>query len=124
MDGLFWRNQLVNGEIVTIVRLTGKSLDGSNAQTLRVQLIDLIKSQRSHLVIDMSRIGFLDSMGLSALISGLRACRSLNTSIKLCSLQRQSHLVFSMSGMDSAFSIFDSVEDAISQIQTDYPVAV
>ncbi len=113
MNTLSWHNQTVSGGTVTVVTHYNDSLRGIKTQTLRTQLINIIASQQSDLIFDMSLTKFLDSMGLTVLVAGLRTCRQLGKSFKICGLQPQCKLVFSTTGMDAAFEVFETVDEAV-----------
>jgi len=56
-----------------VLRLAGE-LDVSSSTRLRDLVDDLVEQGRVHLCIDLRRLTFCDSVGLSALIHGYQAC--------------------------------------------------
>lgn len=83
-------------------------LDGTRAEELRVQVDAMLSGTASVVLIDLQETTFIDSSGLGALVSTLKAVRSAGRRLFFCSPNAQIKMVFELSGMDQAFDIFDS----------------
>ena len=62
------------------------SVDGFellSAQDLKVRLSDCVSAGQSRLVIDLGDVPFIDSSGLGALISGLKAARQAGGDLRI-----------------------------------------
>jgi len=68
------------------------------------------------LVIDMQKVDFLDSSGLSSLLTVLKTAIANGTSLVLCSLQFPVKLVFEITKMDRTFPIFESYDDFVRHV--------
>ncbi|MGQ9837716.1 MAG: STAS domain-containing protein [Cyanobacteriota bacterium] len=102
------------GSPVTIVRLPKGSLSAANASTIRGELSRILTEQPSHLLLDLSEITFIDSMGLSVLVSVQRNCRLAGYQLKLTGLQEQAKLIFAITRLDSIFESYPTVADALA----------
>lgn len=71
----------------------------------------------TNLLIDMSNIDFLDSSGLSILLSALKAANEQGSNLALCSLHYPVRLIFEITRMDQRFAIFDTYEDYKNYIE-------
>ncbi|MGI8492149.1 MAG: STAS domain-containing protein [Acidimicrobiales bacterium] len=66
----------------TVLHVAG-DLDASTVPALRGRLSDMAAGGPSQVVVDLSRVTFLDSSGLGALIGGLRRLRSAGGEMRL-----------------------------------------
>ncbi|XVX20886.1 STAS domain-containing protein [Actinomycetota bacterium] len=97
----------------TVVTVDGE-IDVYTAPQLRDSLDRLIDSGHPHLVIDLERVGFLDSTGLGVLVGRLKHVRVLDGSLALVCTQDRILKVFTITGLDKVFRIFDSVDAALA----------
>ncbi len=74
----------------------------------------------TNLLIDMSNIEFLDSSGLSILLSALKAANDQGSDLALCSLHYPVRLIFEITKMDQRFAIFNTYEDYKNYIELGY----
>jgi anti-anti-sigma factor len=104
-----------HGENVAILRLTGE-IDVSSAHLLTTQFKELAAEGPGYVVIDATRVTFMDSTGLHALVEGKRALHEIATRIYLVpspQVRRVLELVFP----DPLFAArLDSVEEALEGI--------
>jgi anti-anti-sigma factor len=68
------------------------------------------------LVIDMQKVDFLDSNGLSSLLEVLKTAIASGSSLVLCSLQAPVKLVLEITKMDRTFPIFENYDDFVSHV--------
>lgn len=102
------------GSPVTIVHFPKESLSAANASAVREELNRILTEQPTHLLLDLSEITLIDSMGLSVLVSTQRNCRSAGYQLKLAGLQEQARLIFAITRLDSVFECYPSVADALA----------
>ncbi|MEN9224683.1 MAG: STAS domain-containing protein [Thermostichus sp. HHBFW_bins_43] len=101
------------GSPVTVVKLPKGNLSAANASAVRGALSHILSEQPGHLLLDLSEIALIDSMGLSVLVSAQRNCRVAGYQLKLAGLQEQAKLIFAVTHLDSIFEIYCSAEDAL-----------
>jgi anti-anti-sigma factor len=101
---------------ITILQLAGE-VDMSSAQTLVDQFIAISGQRLDNVILDATRVTFIDSTGLHALTEGKRKIHEQGTRIFLVpspQVRRVLELVFP----EPLFAArVDSVEEALSQIQ-------
>jgi anti-sigma B factor antagonist len=97
------------------VTLAGR-LDAGNAQMIKETLIQLINGGAIHLVVDLAQVPFIDSAGLAALVSALKATRRVGGSVSLSGVQPQARTVFSLTMLDQVFAIHPSLEAALASL--------
>lgn len=97
---------------VCVMSLSGE-VDVYTAPGLKQRLADAIDGGCSHVVVDLARVGFMDSSGLGALVSGLKRIKERDGTIRLACAGEQVLKVFRITGLDKVFPIFDTVDDAL-----------
>lgn len=75
-------------------------LDFSTARRLREQILELMKSGITSLVIDLSQMDFVDSSGLGVLVAALKRMRDRNGLLTLSSPSANTSKVLQVSGLD------------------------
>lgn len=96
---------------VVIVRPKGR-LNMTVAAQLREQLVGLVQSGKSRLVVDLSAVDAIDSSGLGALISGLKAARQSGGDLRISGPCAQVTAVLELTNLNRALILVESPEDA------------
>lgn len=84
------------------VALSGE-LDAYSAPRLREGMAQLGEIAGRHVVVDLGRVGFVDSAGLSAIVSTLRAVKEADGAVSLRSMSPQLHKLFEITGLSRLF---------------------
>jgi anti-sigma B factor antagonist len=102
-------------ERTTVVAIEGE-LDLARAPSLKWALIDALEAGRNKLVVDLSPTEFMDSTGLGVLVA---VNRSLTAEARLAIVCPRANLmkIFELSGMDGAFAIFPTLEEALAYVR-------
>jgi|HigsolmetaAR202D_1030399.scaffolds.fasta_scaffold00012_78 anti-anti-sigma factor len=101
---------------VTIVHLSGR-LDLQSAPEMKQYLIDLV-GQDSHLVVvDLEDTIFVDSSGLSALISGLKAARQKGGDLRIARPSKQVEVILNLTTLNHILKPYTSLEDALEHYE-------
>lgn len=98
---------------VPVIELSGR-FDAEGGAFLKGQLPGLVTEQQPNLIIDMSGVSFVDSLGLTALVSGLKLCRKNRGILRLVGLQPSVRLLFEITRLDHAFELFDTINLAVA----------
>jgi anti-sigma B factor antagonist len=105
-----------HGDDVLVVQYLEDNLDASNVRDFREEIQSIIKNQ-TKVVLDMSKMKFVDSSGLGALISCLRDTNGRKGDFRLGAMSRPVLALFELMRMHRVFSIHDSVEGAVSSFR-------
>lgn len=95
----------------TVVTIHGE-LDVASAPTLRERLIGMVSEGSTHMVLDLEGLDFLDSTGLGAIISALKRARTNGGDVRLVCTQTRIRRLFEITGLDKAFPLHASLEEA------------
>lgn len=87
-------------------------VDIYTAPRLRERLIDLVEGGRHRVLVDLEGVGFMDSTGLGALVSGLKRVREHEGEMVLVCTRDPVLKILTITGLDKVFAIHRSVEAA------------
>jgi anti-sigma B factor antagonist len=100
-------------ETTPVLSVRGE-IDVSTAPELRDRLLSVAAEGYSKVVVDLSQVSFLDSTALGVLVSGLKRFRAAGGDLLLVVTGRSVSKVLEITGLVEVFSIFESVEEALS----------
>jgi anti-sigma B factor antagonist len=80
------------------------------------KLAEIIQSKPSRVVVDLSRVTYIDSSGLAALIQGMRDVEDYGGRFALAGVQENVLSIFETSRLDKVFLIYPHVDAALSDI--------
>ncbi len=93
----------LHGEIL-VIRAMDDRIDAAGAIQFKERMRGLVEVPSARVVLDMSRVGFLDSSGLGAVVAVLKALGPLRR-LELAGLTPTVEKVFRLTRMDSVFII-------------------
>jgi anti-sigma B factor antagonist len=99
-------------DATTVLVLRG-DLDIATAPDLREALVGVIHED-ARIVVDLEAVGFLDSVGLGILISGLKRARAAGGDLELVCTSRAVLKPLEITGLDKVFTIHAGREAALS----------
>ncbi|MBZ5615867.1 MAG: STAS domain-containing protein [Acidobacteriia bacterium] len=99
-------------EDVAIVEIPVEELDASNAGEFKRDMAPVLEGS-TKLVIDLSRLHFVDSSGLGAMLSCLRQVTAKGGDLELCGMSKQVRAAFELVRMHRIFDIFGTREEAV-----------
>jgi anti-sigma B factor antagonist len=97
---------------VPVVAVNGE-IDVYAAPALRDGLTELLEDGSS-VVVDLTDVGFLDSTGLGALVAARTTASEKGASLPLVCTHQRILKLFTITGLDEVFSIYDSVDHALA----------
>jgi anti-sigma B factor antagonist len=96
---------------VSVLVLTGTFLDASNAPALKQKVAGLVE-RSSRLVLDLSRVEFVDSSGCGAILTCLRQVNGVGGKLAICGVTRPVRALFELVRMNRILDIYDSRDAA------------
>jgi anti-sigma B factor antagonist len=100
----------------TVLEIGGE-IDVYTAPRVRERLVEILDGGQKHLVVDLRRVDFLDSTGLGVLVGIHRRLRSGAGSLTLVCPHEKLMKIFRITGLDTVFDIYPSVEEATNPAQ-------
>jgi anti-sigma B factor antagonist len=89
-------------------------VNAMSTPALKARIRELVEAGRPEIVCDLGGVGFLDSSGLAALVSGLKTTREHGGYLKLAGLNPQVASIFKLTMLDRVFELFPTVEAALA----------
>ena len=96
-----------------ILRLEGE-IDSHSSPPMAAELRSMIKDKPKKLVVDLSKVPYIDSAGLAVLIDGMRKVEAYRGKLYLAGMQDSVRVIFETSRLDQAFRIRSNVADALA----------
>jgi anti-sigma B factor antagonist len=98
---------------IEVVTVEGE-IDIYTAPRLRELLIELAAKGNYQIIVNLDKVGFLDSTGLGVLAGGLKRVRPHDGSLDLVCTQERILKIFRITGLTKVFGIYQSVDQAIA----------
>ncbi len=98
---------------IEVIDIRGE-IDMYTAPRLRELLIDLVSKGSYQLVVNLDKVGFLDSTGLGVLVGALRRVRAHDGSLDLVCTQQRILKIFRITGLTEVFGIYETADQAIA----------
>jgi anti-sigma B factor antagonist len=114
-DGAFGiTHEALDGSGV-MVHVQGE-LDLASAPSLKWALTDLLQTGVQRMVLDLSRVSFIDSTALSVLV-GVQRALPQEGRIAIAAATAEVCNILELTGLDATFEMLPSVEDALSWVR-------
>jgi anti-sigma B factor antagonist len=97
---------------VVIISVEGR-LNAVTTGELKDKIKALIGEAFIHIVLNLSDTSFIDSSGLSAIVSALKGVREKDGSLKLVGVNANVKKVFELTRLERIFEFYDNVDQAI-----------
>jgi anti-sigma B factor antagonist len=98
---------------IEIIDVQGE-IDMYTAPQLRELLIDLVSRGSYQLVVNLDKVGFLDSTGVGVLVGGLKRVRAHDGSLDLICTQQRILKILKITGLTQVFGIYQTADQAIA----------
>ena len=99
---------------VTILTVDGDLVIGESESLFKRTVIRLLEEGKINLLVDLRKVGFLDSSGLGALVRAMTSAQKEGGQTKLLGAGPQVRKLLEMTRLDSVFENFTDMETAVS----------
>jgi anti-anti-sigma factor len=89
-------------------------MNAMTAPAMKSRIKELIDQGRTEIVCDLREVSFVDSSGLSALVSGLKATRERGGFLKVAGANEQVARIFKLTMLDRVFEMYASADAALA----------
>ena len=96
-----------------VIALAGR-LDLLTAADTKRRIAEAVAAGHPRVVIDLADVTFMDSSGLSALVSGLKAARQAGGDLRIARPTAQVTSILKLTMLDRVLQPFGSVEEALA----------
>jgi anti-sigma B factor antagonist len=95
----------------TLLQPTGE-IDLARSPELRQRLREELERRPKRLIIDLSKVAYMDSSGVATLVEALQRSKAANCRLILTGLQPKVKSIFAIARLDSVFAIAADIEAA------------
>jgi anti-sigma B factor antagonist len=100
---------------VAVARLTGR-LDFASAAEARGCFAEAIGAGHRNLIVDLSKVDFVDSAGLGSLIGGMRTARQAGGDLSIAEPTEQVRMLMSLTSLDQVLKMHTTLEEALLDV--------
>ncbi len=102
---------------VTVLRLEGKLVIGDEVEEFRKAVTEAVKEGNKKIVIDLSKLSYMDSTGLGELVRAYTTVKKAEGHLKLASLTEKVKDLMFMTKLLTIFDNYDTVEEAAGSFE-------
>jgi len=106
-------NAILATERPNVLPLEGE-IDLHVSPRVAISLAQMTQKKPKQIVVDLSRVTYIDSSGLAALIEGLQNVEEHGGKFALAGLQENVRSIFEIARLDQVFRIFPDVDAALA----------
>ena len=113
-------NYLVeNQDNIVVLTINDNNLDSEISPELKAKILILCQPDVEAFIIDMSKVDYVDSSGLGALLLANRQLREYGQDLILTGVNDSVMKMFNISQITDLFTFYDSKETALKSINSD-----
>ena len=102
---------------VIVLEPKGKIMGGPDASMLHDKLHEILESGGKQVVIDLSKVDWMNSTGLGILISSYTTLRNSGGQLKLANVTEKIKSLLVITKLVSVFESHDTIEEAVASFQ-------
>ena len=107
---------------VTVLDIVGKLTTDQGPQHLKDKINSLISQQRTHILLNLKNVPYIDSGGLGQLVASFGTVMKKGGALKLLNVSARNHDLLSITRLVTLFEAFDSEAEAVQSFQTLAPL--
>jgi anti-sigma B factor antagonist len=107
------RNAIAVSNQPNVLPLEGE-IDLHVSPRIAVSLAQLIEKKPAKLIVDLSRVSYVDSSGLAVLIEGMQGVEEYGGVFAIAGMQETVRSIFEIARLDQVFRIFPDVDSALA----------
>ena len=101
---------------VTVLEIKGDLTFGAGEQQFSEQIQSLLEDGNRLILVDVERVGFVDSSGLGALIRSQTSCSQVSGRLALIGVGQQLRSLLAIARLTEVLEIFDSRDEALQSL--------
>ena len=102
---------------VTVFDIVGRLTIDRAAQHLKDKINSLISQERTHIVLNLKDVPYIDSSGLGELVAAYGSVMKAGGALKLLNVTSRNHDLLSITRLVTVFESFDSEAEAVRSFQ-------
>ena len=98
---------------IGVIEVKGSLVGGEETDELRNAVADFVEQGTKMLVIDLSKVTYLNSTAIGVLVSAHTTFSKNKGHVKLCGINKNINNIFVITKLTLVFDVYDSREEAI-----------
>lgn len=98
-----------------VVMVQERRLEAANATYFKSALVDFMNGGATRIILDLSKVEFIDSSGLGSIVSILKTLGDEGELI-LCGINKPVMSLFRLTRLDRIFRIFPTADEAVESL--------
>jgi anti-sigma B factor antagonist len=99
---------------VTVIELNGDVLGGPDANELHGKLRDLLANGKKNIIIDLSKVEYMNSSGLGMMTSALSTVKNSEGNLKLANPAERIKSLLNITKLNQLFKTYNSLDEAVA----------
>jgi len=102
---------------VTILDMDGKITIGEGSVALRTAIRRLLEEGKKKILLNLAKVGYIDSSGIGELVSSYTAINKENGELKLLNLTQKLQDLLTITKLLTVFDVYESEEEALASFK-------
>lgn len=102
---------------VTILDMDGKITIGEGSVALRSAVRRLLEENKKKILLNLAKVGYIDSSGIGELVSSYTAINKDNGELKLLNLTQKLQDLLTITKLLTVFDVYESETDALASFK-------
>jgi anti-sigma B factor antagonist len=102
---------------VTILDMDGKITIGEGSVALRTAIRRLLEEGKRKILLNLAKVGYIDSSGIGELVSSYTAINKENGELKLLNLTQKLQDLLTITKLLTVFDVYESEEEALASFK-------
>jgi len=102
---------------VTILDMDGKITIGEGSVALRTAIRRLLEEGKKKILLNLAKVGYIDSSGIGELVSSYTAINKENGELKLLNLTQKLRDLLTITKLLTVFDVYESEEEALASFK-------
>ncbi len=104
---------------VNVIHIKGNLMGGPETMSVHDKVKELIDKGKLSIVIDLSKVKWMNSSGLGTMMGCLTSLRNAEGELKLCGVTEKVKSLFMITKLITLFDTYSTVEDAVKAFDKD-----
>ena len=102
---------------VTVLDMDGKITIGEGSVALRTATLRLLEESKKKILLNLAKVGYIDSSGIGELVSSYTAIGKENGQLKLLNLTQKLQDLLTITKLLTVFDVYESEEEALASFK-------
>ena len=102
---------------ITILDMDGKITIGEGSVALRTAIRRLLEEGKKKILLNLAKVGYIDSSGIGELVSSYTAINKEGGSLKLLNLTQKLQDLLTITKLLTVFDVYESEEEALASFK-------